>query len=78
MGVGGHKFKSLGKLSNGCTDWHHSWYTSADSFENGHRLNTIGSTIPQGHLGGGGFRGSHIQLFGDAVNRLDRLAPNLV
>ena len=30
-GVGGHKFKSLGKLSNGCTDLHQIWYTSADS-----------------------------------------------
>ena len=35
-GVGGHKFKSLGKLSNGCTDWHKIWYTSADSSGNGH------------------------------------------
>ena len=35
-GLGGHKFKSLGKLSNGCTDWHPIWYTSADSSENGH------------------------------------------
>ena len=34
-GLGGHKFKSLGKLSNGCTDWHHIWYTSADSSGNG-------------------------------------------
>ena len=64
MGVGGHKFKSLGKLSNGCTDWHHSWYTSADSFENGHRLNTIGSTIPQGHLGGGGLGGHTFNCLG--------------
>ena len=35
-GVGGHTFKSLGKLSNGCTDWHRIWYTSADSSGNGH------------------------------------------
>ena len=49
--VGGHKFKSLGKLSNGCTDWHQMWYTWADSSGNGHRLNTIRPTIPQGHLG---------------------------
>ena len=49
--VGGHKFKSLGKLSNVCTDWHRIWYTSADSSGNGHRLNTIRSTIPQGHFG---------------------------
>ena len=50
-GVGGHNLKSLGKLSNGCADWHRSWYTSADSSGNGHRLNTIRPTIPQGHLG---------------------------
>ena len=51
-GVGGHKFKSLGKLSNGCTGWNRIWYTSVDSSGNGHRLNTIRPTIPQGHFGG--------------------------
>ena len=50
-GVGGHKFKSPGKLSNGWTDWHRIWYTWADSSGNGHRLNTIHPTIPQGHFG---------------------------
>ena len=50
--LGGRKFKSLGKLSNGCTDWHQIWYTSADSSGNGHRLNTIRPTIPRGHFGG--------------------------
>ncbi len=51
-GLGGHTFKSLGKLSNGCTDWHQIWYTSVDSSGNGHRLNTIRPTVPQGHFGG--------------------------
>ena len=51
-GVVGHKFKSLGKLSNGCTDWHRIWYTSADSSGNGHRLNTSRPTILQGHFEG--------------------------
>ena len=71
----GHKFKSLGKLSNSCTDWHQILYTSADSSGNGHtpRLNTIRPTISQGH-----FRGSQIQMFGEAVKRLYRLAPHLV
>ena len=50
---GGHPFKGLGKLSNGCTDWHQIWYTSAESSGNGHKLNTIRPTIPQGHWGGG-------------------------
>ena len=36
--LGGHKFKSLGKLSIGWTDWHHIWYTSVDSSGNGLRL----------------------------------------
>ena len=58
-GVGSHKFKSLGKLSNGYTDWHQIWYTSADSSGNRHRLNTIRPTIPQGHLAGGGGLGGH-------------------
>ena len=48
----GHKCKSPGKLSNGCTDWHRIWYTSADSSGNGHRLNTIRPTIPEGHFEG--------------------------
>ena len=51
-GVGGHKFKSIGKLSNGWTDWHQIWYNSADSFGNGHRLNTIRLSIPQRVLRG--------------------------
>ena len=61
-GFRGQTFKSLGKLSNGCTDWHHIWYMSADSSGNGHRLNTIRPTMPQGHWGGA-FRGSQIQMF---------------
>ena len=40
-GGGGHGLKILGKLSNGCNDWHQIWYTSVDSSGNGHRLNTI-------------------------------------
>ena len=35
-GLGGHKLKSLGKLSNGWTDWHHIWYAAAKSSGNGH------------------------------------------
>ena len=52
----GHKFKCLGKLSNGWTDWHQIWYKSADSSGNGHRLNTIRPSIPQGVLGGHTFK----------------------
>ena len=58
-GLGGHQFKSLGKLSNGWTDWHQIWYTSVDSPGNGHRLNTIRPTIPKGGILGG-FMGSTI------------------
>ena len=65
----------MGKLSNGWTDWHQLSFTYADSSGNGHRLNTIRPTTPHGHIGGGGFRGSQIQMFGEAVKRLDRLAP---
>ena len=50
-GFRGQTFKSLGKLSNGCTDWHRIWYKSADSSGNGRRLNTIRPIIPQGHSG---------------------------
>ena len=55
-GEGGHKFKSLGKLSNGFTDRHQIWYTSEDSSGNGHRLNTIRPSISQGVLGGHKFK----------------------
>ena len=64
----GHKFKSIGKLSNGCTDWHQIWYTSADSSGNGHRLNTIRPTIPQGHLGGGGVGDHTFKCLGKLSN----------
>ena len=75
-GLGGDIFKSLRKLSNNCTDWHQIWFTSADSSGNGHRLTTIRPQYPRGILGG--YRGSQIQMFGEAAKRLDRLAPNLV
>ena len=76
-GFRGQTLKSLGKLSNGWTDWHQLWFTSADSSGNGHRLNPSRPSIPQGAFRGGGDRGSQIQMFGEAVKRLDRLAPNL-
>ena len=72
--LGGKTLKSLEKLSNGLTDWHQLWFTSADSSGSGHRLNTSRPTIPQGAFGGG-FRGSQIQMSGEAVKQLDRLAP---
>ena len=46
-GVGGHTFKSLGKLSNGWTDWHQIWYTSVDSSGNGHRLKQLAPRYPR-------------------------------
>ena len=49
---GGHKSKSMWSLSNGWTDLHQIWYTSADSSGNGHRLNTIcPSTFGEGGKG---------------------------
>ena len=36
--LGGQTFKSQGKLSNGWTDWHQLWFTSADSSGNGHSI----------------------------------------
>ena len=54
--LGGQTFKSLEKLSNGWTDWHQLWFTSADSSGNGHRLNTSRPTIPRDVLGGHKFK----------------------
>ena len=50
-GVGGSQIQKSGKLSKGCTGSHRIWYTPADSPGNGHRLNTIRPTLPQGHFG---------------------------
>ena len=72
----GQTLKSLGKLSNGWTDWHRFFFTSADSSGNGHRLNPSPTT--PGGIGGGGGRGSQSQKSGEAVKRLHRLPPNLV
>ena len=46
--VRGQTFKSLGKLSNGWTDWHQLWFTSADSSGNEHRLNPSRPSIFMG------------------------------
>ena len=47
-GLGCHKFKSLGKLSNGWTDWHQIWYTSADPSGSGYTP----KNCPSRHKGG--------------------------
>ena len=62
-GLGDHKFKSLGKLSNGWTDWHQIWYTSMDSSGNGHRLKNNSPHDTPGDILGG-FMGSTIQNSG--------------
>ena len=49
-GVGGHIFKSIGKLSNGWTDWHQIWYMSVDSSGNGHRLKQLAPRYPRAAL----------------------------
>ena len=71
--LGGQQFKSLGKLS----DWYQLWFTSADSSGNGYRLNTSRPSIPQVAFREG-VRVSQIQKSGEAVKRLDRLAPQVV
>ena len=64
------------KLPNRWTDWHQNWHTCADSPGNGYMPNQL-NLKTQGGISGG-FRGSQIQKSWEAVNRLDRLAPNLV
>ena len=39
--LGCHKFKSLGKLSNGWVDWHQIWHTSGDPSGNGDTPNKL-------------------------------------
>ena len=63
-GFRGSQIQKSGRLSNGWTDWHQIWYTSADSSGNGHRLNTIRPST----LGGGVVRGSQIKKSGEDSN----------
>ena len=49
--LGGHKFKSLLKLSNGWTHWHQIWHTCADSSGNGYTPNKLPIETRGGHLG---------------------------
>ena len=51
-GFRGQKIKNLEKLPNGWTNWHQMWHTCADSSGNGHRLEIIRSSRPQGGFGG--------------------------
>ena len=46
-----HKFNSPGKLSNGWTDWHQIWHTSADPSGNGYTPNKLPLETQGGHLG---------------------------
>ena len=66
--LGFHQFKSMLKLSNGWTDWHQLWFTSADSSGNGHRLKTSRPTIPQEEWGGGGLEGHKFKCLGKLSN----------
>ena len=70
-GLEGQQFKSMGKLS----DWHQLCFTSADLSGSGHRLNTSRPSITQMVLWR--VRVSQIKKSGEAVKRMDRLAPNL-
>ena len=72
----GPQIKSLRKMSNGWADWHQLWFTSADSSWNGHRLNTIGPSIPHGAFRGV-LRSHRFKSLAKAIKRLDRLASNL-
>ena len=74
--LGGFRGSTIHKYMGKLSDWHQLWFTCADSSGNGHRLNTSRPSIPQGALGGGVIV-SQIQKYGEAVKRLDRLAPNL-
>ena len=79
-GLGGQTFKSQGSCQT----------AGPIGFNFGSRLRIhLGMGIgkiqvtpqyPRGHVGGGGggVRGSHIKKSGEAVKRLNRLAPNLV
>ena len=64
--LGCHKFKSLGKLSNGWTNWPQIWHTSADPSGNGYTPNKLPLETQRGHLGG--FRGQTFKRLGKLSN----------
>ena len=59
-GLGGHKFKNVGKMPNSWTDRDQIRHTYADSTGNGHRLNKLTGSRPQGAFGRG--LGGHISV----------------
>ena len=67
----GSQIQKSGETIKRLTDWHHIWYTSADSSGNGHRLNIIRSSILQGAFQGVVW--GHKFKYGKAAKRLDRL-----
>ena len=75
-GLGGHELKSLLKLTNGWTDCHQIWHPCADSSSEWIYAKLI--ALRDTRWGLGGFRGSNIPKSGEAVKRLDPLAPTLV
>ena len=78
-GVSGQTFKSLGKLTNGWTDWHQLWFTSADSSGNGYPPNKL-PTDSQGGicgvLGSQQFKSLHSLIFMSSLIRLIQHAIN--
>ena len=46
----------MGKLSNGWTDWHQIWHTSADPSGNGYTPTKFPLETKRGHLGGLGVK----------------------
>ena len=65
-GLGCHKLKSLGKLSNGWTDLHQIWHTSADPSGNGYTPNKLPLETHGGHLRG--FRAQTFKSLGKLSN----------
>ena len=89
--LGGHKFKSIGKLSNGWTDCHKCKSGKAAKrldrlitnlvhvcgfiWEQAKKTNLLHYT-PGWHLGGGVLGGQQFKRLGNVVKRLDRLEIN--
>ena len=74
-GLGCPKFKSLGKLSNGWTDWPQIWHTSADPSGNGYTPNKLPPRQKGVTWWVLGVKHSKVR---EPVKRLDRLTPTLL
>ena len=66
-----------GKLSNGWTDWHQIWHTSASASGNGYSPNKLPLETQGGHLGGFMGQWTHVEHIGPMRHQGDHFDAGL-